>query len=81
MSIAVQRATRMRSVPGRPELGRWVGATLGAAGATGEISIRVVDEEESRTLNRDYRAKDRPTNVLSFPANVPPTTPPPNACP
>jgi probable rRNA maturation factor len=32
-----------------------------------EISVRLTDDEEVRTLNRDYRHKDRPTNVLSFP--------------
>jgi probable rRNA maturation factor len=31
-----------------------------------EIAVRLVDAAESRTLNRDYRGKDRPTNVLSF---------------
>ena len=33
--------------------------------------IRVVDEQESRQLNSRYRGKDRPTNVLSFPFQVP----------
>ena len=37
-----------------------------------ELSIRLVDEAESRELNRHYRGKDRPTNVLSFPAELPP---------
>ncbi len=32
-----------------------------------EISIRLADDEDVRVLNRDYRGKDRPTNVLSFP--------------
>jgi probable rRNA maturation factor len=32
-----------------------------------EVSIRLTDDEEVRTLNRDYRHKDKPTNVLSFP--------------
>ncbi len=36
----------------------------------GELCVRVVDEEESRRLNRDYRHKDAPTNVLSFPADI-----------
>ncbi|MGS2717258.1 rRNA maturation RNase YbeY [Eionea flava] len=36
-----------------------------------ELSIRLVDHDESRTLNRDYRQKDKPTNVLSFPADLP----------
>ncbi|PTQ11441.1 rRNA maturation RNase YbeY [Sphingomonas oleivorans] len=32
-----------------------------------EISVRLTDDEEVRILNRDYRGKDKPTNVLSFP--------------
>ncbi|MBB6123214.1 rRNA maturation RNase YbeY [Sphingobium subterraneum] len=32
-----------------------------------EISVKLTDDEEVRTLNRDYRHKDAPTNVLSFP--------------
>jgi len=40
-----------------------------------ELVIRIVDEEESRLLNRDYRGKDRPTNVLSFPFEAPPQVP------
>ena len=32
-----------------------------------EIAIRMTDDDEVRTLNRDYRHKDQPTNVLSFP--------------
>jgi probable rRNA maturation factor len=70
-AVAVQLATRADNVPARPEMTRWARAALAAAGAAGEVSIRVVDEDESRALNRDYRAKDRPTNVLSFPADVP----------
>jgi probable rRNA maturation factor len=70
-AVDLQLATRLRALPRRPEFARWVGATLAAEGATGEVSIRVVDEEESRTLNRDYRNRDRPTNVLSFTAGLP----------
>ena len=33
----------------------------------GEISIVLSDDAQVQTLNRDYRGKDRPTNVLSFP--------------
>jgi probable rRNA maturation factor len=69
--VELQLATLARAVPRRPEFSRWVGATLAAEGAGGDISIRVVDEEESRSLNREYRSKDRPTNVLSFAAGLP----------
>lgn len=36
-----------------------------------EMTIRVVDEAESHELNLTYRGKDKPTNVLSFPFEVP----------
>ena len=32
-----------------------------------EIAVKLSDDAEVQTLNRDYRAKDKPTNVLSFP--------------
>lgn len=38
---------------------------------TREITLRFVAIEESRQLNRDYRGKDAPTNVLSFPSDIP----------
>lgn len=36
-----------------------------------ELTVRIVDTEESHALNLQYRGKDRPTNVLSFPFEVP----------
>ncbi len=35
------------------------------------ISLRIVDSEEIQQLNRDYRQKDKPTNVLAFPCELP----------
>lgn len=32
-----------------------------------EIAVRLTSDDEVRTLNRQYRDKDKPTNVLSFP--------------
>ena len=37
----------------------------------GEICIKIVNQAESRDLNKTYRQKDKPTNVLSFPADIP----------
>ncbi len=37
-----------------------------------ELTVRIVDTEESHQLNHDYRGKDKPTNVLSFPFEAPP---------
>ncbi|WP_136163251.1 rRNA maturation RNase YbeY [Sphingomonas flavalba] len=32
-----------------------------------EVAVRLTDDDEVRTLNAQYRGKDKPTNVLSFP--------------
>lgn len=37
-----------------------------------EITIRLVDNDEIQQLNKEYREKDKPTNVLSFPFESPP---------
>ena len=36
----------------------------------GEVCVRICDAAESRRLNAEYRGKDKPTNVLSFPAEL-----------
>ncbi|EED31350.1 putative metalloprotease H16_A0526 [gamma proteobacterium NOR5-3] len=36
-----------------------------------EAALRIVDAKEMQQLNAQYRGKDRPTNVLSFPADLP----------
>ena len=41
---------------------------------TPELSIRITDNDEAADLNQTYRAKAGPTNVLSFPADVPAET-------
>jgi len=60
-------ATRER-VPSRRLLQRWAGAALGARGAGREMALQTVGPARMRTLNRRYRGKDKPTNVLAFPA-------------
>ncbi len=42
-------------------------AALATTPALIEIAVRMTDDDEVRVLNRDYRQKDKPTNVLSFP--------------
>jgi probable rRNA maturation factor len=52
----------------------WVEAALHGAKRRkpAELAIRIVDTDEGRALNRDYRGKDYATNVLSFPVELPP---------
>ncbi|MCG8012030.1 MAG: rRNA maturation RNase YbeY, partial [Candidatus Thiodiazotropha weberae] len=58
--------------PSDRQLTAWAEAALADSGEQVEMVIRIVDEPESRQLNRDYRGKDKPTNVLSFPFESPP---------
>ena len=50
---------------------RWVEAALASRREQAEVTLRLVSETESRTLNLRYRGKDQPTNVLSFEADLP----------
>ena len=45
-------------------------AAIAAGERTGEIGIRLAGDAEIRSLNRQYRGMDKPTNVLSFPASA-----------
>lgn len=67
-NLAVQVASQ-RPIPERRRLRRLVAAALAVQGAAdgAQILLRFVDEEEGRTLNRDFRHKDYATNVLTFP--------------
>jgi probable rRNA maturation factor len=66
LALAVQYATAAADLPARGLLRRWVRAALrpGTLGAT--MTLRFVDAAEARALNRRYRARPGPTNVLSF---------------
>jgi probable rRNA maturation factor len=56
----------------RAVLQRAIGeAAVMAATSGGELAIVLTDDSAIRALNRDWRGKDQPTNVLSFPAPAP----------
>ena len=46
-------------------------ADFDAGGRTVEVGVRLVDDGTIRGLNRDWRGRDKPTNVLSFPLGAP----------
>ena len=68
--VEVQRANPDIIAPDDDFIRAWVVRALeaGAAPPAAEVSVRIVAADEMRALNRDYRDKDKPTNVLSFPA-------------
>ena len=69
--LDVQIATVFSPLPAASELDLWVQMALRDLTET-ELTIRLVDSEESCELNSRYRGKNQPTNVLSFPADLPP---------
>lgn len=56
-------------MPAAGRLRAWARAALG--GQRGDVTLRIVGSRESRALNRRFRGKDKPTNVLSFPYDAP----------
>ncbi|MCZ6560868.1 MAG: rRNA maturation RNase YbeY [Gammaproteobacteria bacterium] len=58
-------------MPGEKRLRAWVIAALQQQEVDREITIRIVNQPESQSLNAQYRDQDKPTNVLSFPADLP----------
>jgi len=73
--ISIHYAIPRAGVPAAVSFRRWATAALSGRIAAAHLTIRLVDETEGRILNRDYRGKDYPTNVLSFPAERPPGLP------
>ena len=70
IELDIQNATVFEPVPGREQFSLWVESALHGRGNC-ELTLRLVDKDESRELNSRYRGKDKPTNVLSFPADLP----------
>ncbi|EFM90173.1 putative metalloprotease [Actinobacillus pleuropneumoniae] len=69
-------AENSENLPSLEQFTQWVQRALAHEAQTEdfpetEITIRIVDEAESHELNLTYRGKDKPTNVLSFPFEVP----------
>ncbi|HEY6528604.1 MAG TPA: rRNA maturation RNase YbeY [Cellvibrionaceae bacterium] len=70
-NLDLQLACEDADLPELYEFKAWLHAAIPPEKHQWDITLRVVDEPESQTLNRDYRGKDYPTNVLSFVADVP----------
>jgi probable rRNA maturation factor len=69
MNICVdtQMACASEQVPDEDSIRYWASAALRDELASVELSLRIVDEQESAALNQQYRGKLGATNVLSFP--------------
>lgn len=63
LNLTVQYAVAASNVPGRAQIRRWVRAALEH---NARITVRIVGSNEGKVLNRSFRGRDRPTNVLAF---------------
>ena len=73
--IDLQLVSEHNHCPSSSQLSTWVDAAIEKANNVApesELTIRIVDQAESKELNKQYRDKDKPTNVLSFPFEAPP---------
>ncbi|PKH86787.1 rRNA maturation RNase YbeY [Colwellia sp. Bg11-28] len=73
--IDLQVACTPTKLPTKEQFQLWVDTALAEVSSNPnqdfELTIRLVNNEESQQLNKQYRDKDKPTNVLSFPFEVP----------
>ncbi|MCW8928706.1 MAG: rRNA maturation RNase YbeY [Gammaproteobacteria bacterium] len=81
--VDLQQIVSSKNIPTQDKIESWVRQTLITEADPAlnndeyELTIRIVDKEEVQSLNRMYRDKDKPTNVLSFPyEDFPFDTPP-----
>lgn len=70
--VAVQRAVTELASPTDDDFNKWAECALAGKKKGAEISVRLVDEAEGHELNLKYRGKNKATNVLSFPTDLPP---------
>ncbi len=71
LSVDVQVAVEDDDHPPPSQLSHWVELAIDQRLPTAELTIRIVDRAEITQLNHQYRGKNKATNVLSFPADLP----------
>jgi len=67
VQVDVQYAATSDGLPSVEEVETWAAAALVGGPEHAELTVRIVDEAEITELNRTYRGRSGPTNVLSFP--------------
>ena len=71
IGVDIQNVSEASDVPAEEQLQAWAEAALVGHRETAQVGIRIVDSAESAELNQTYRHKQGPTNVLSFPFELP----------
>ncbi|MCK9236698.1 MAG: rRNA maturation RNase YbeY [Thiopseudomonas sp.] len=71
VTLDMQNASNSTQLPSQKDLQKWCALALSQRSNPSELTIRLVDEAEGRTLNQQWCGKDYATNVLSFAAEIP----------
>ena len=71
LDLDLQLASEAKDLPSEQQFLQWVDTALQGKLDHAEVTIRIVEGDESQNLNATYRGKNKPTNVLSFPFEVP----------
>jgi probable rRNA maturation factor len=71
ITLDLQNACTCSQIPKLDQFSLWLDTVLLPYNKSFEVTIRLVDEKEIHQLNHQYRQKDKATNVLSFPFEVP----------
>ncbi len=75
--VDIQYACDAEGLPAEEAIRTWVAAALAGRRDSAQLTVRIVDPQESRNLNETYRRGNGPTNVLSFSFEEPELLQPP----
>lgn len=64
LAITIQNVSTAENIPSKNDFKKWAKSAIRI---DTEVTIRIVDGDEARALNHEYRGKDYATNVLTFP--------------
>ena len=71
LDVSISYGLPRAGIPSPTSFRKWVAAALEGRIREADLAIRIVDAKEGQSMNHHYRGKDYPTNVLSFPAEMP----------
>lgn len=72
IQIDIEDSSQSPSCPEPLLIEKWAAMTLQLMKKEGSVAIAIIDEATMQALNQTYRQKPKPTNVLSFPSQLPP---------
>ncbi len=71
LTLDIDNRSHCEDVPAEEDMRRWLLSFIGKHHTESIIALSLVSADEIQHLNDTYRKKNKPTNVLSFPANLP----------